>query len=124
MSVVEYQKAMSFPAQHFWQSDNMMSLERMIVSLSIAIVVMGGILSFGKDFVRFSAWVLSIFGFNFRKFKDSGMQTDEYEYPKLPDQVFWKKGSEVYHVRGCHFLGPNVHELYFKRSCHLCKNRF
>ena len=123
MSVVQYHGGLSFPSSVV-NFEDMENFERMAMSIVVATLVLKGTLSFGKDFVRFSAWVLSIFGFNFRKFKDSGMQTDEYEYPKLPDQVFWKKGSEVYHVRGCHFLGPNVHELYFKRSCHLCKNRF
>ena len=124
MSVVEYQKAMSFPDQHFWQSDSMMSLERLIMSITIAIVVMRGILSFGKDFVRFSGWMLSIFGYNFRQFRDVGIQTEEYEYPKLPDQMFFKKGSDLYHLRACHFLGGDERELYSKRACHQCKGRF
>ena len=64
MSVVEYKKAMSLLDQQFWESDSMMSLERLIMSIVIAIVVMRGILSFGKDIVSFCGWVLSFFGFS------------------------------------------------------------
>ena len=125
MSVVQYQRALSFPSSVFWQPyEDMVNFERMAMSILVAIMVVRGTLSFGTDIVRFAFWVLSFVGINMRKYKDTGMQTEEYEYPRLPDQVFWKKGSEVYHVRGCHFLGPNVHELYSKRACHQCKNRF
>ena len=74
MSVVQYQRALSFPSSVFWQPyEDMVNFERMVMSILVAIMVVRGTLSFGKDFVRFSARVLSIFGFNFRKFKDSGM---------------------------------------------------
>ena len=52
---------------------------------------------------------------------DQGSQTDEWEPPCLPSEIFFKDRKEVYHLRGCHYLKMSEHGTFSKRACSQCE---
>ena len=51
---------------------------------------------------------------------DQGSQTDEWEPPSLPDEIFYKGKKDVFHLRGCHYLSLSDHDTFSKRACSQC----
>ena len=62
--------------------------------------------------------VMRMFGLT-RK-HDQGSQTDEWEPPSLPDEIFYKGKKDVFHLRGCHYLSLSDHDTFSKRACSQC----
>ena len=117
MSLVSYSNAMASvsPSEHF-DGQTVQVGSAIIVVLS-TMVLIRGVVSMLQDFKAFVSHL------GFKRFKEQGIQTDEYEYPKLPDQILFKSKSDVYHLSGCHYLGGGA-DVVSKRACYLCRGKF
>ena len=63
--------------------------------------------------------VMRMFGC-IRRRRDQGSQTDEWEPPSLPTEIFYKDKKDVYHLRGCHYLSFSDRGTFSKTACSQC----
>ena len=93
----------------------------MVVSSAVVIFLVlfasRGLLTTVMDALVALKWVCRRFGL-MKDFVTVGVQTQgEVEGLRLPEEIIFNKNSEVYHVRGCNFVGANVET---RRVCNHC----
>ena len=96
--------------------------------LSIAVFglsTLGGALAVSKVIRKIISVILAVCQKVMRMFglirkHDQGSQTDEWEPPSLPTEIFYKDKKDVYHLRGCHYLSFSDHGTFSKRACSTC----
>ena len=92
----------------------MIMLSTSAISVVMAIIVLRGIFSLGKDALRLFRKVFMA------KYEDKEVQTEVY-YPQRPGEIFMNPSSDVYHLGGCHHIGVRG---ISKRACNFCRNIF
>ena len=120
-----------------------MEFKYIAVTVVAAWAVLRGLMGFGKDvwslmrvfscqfwvlrkiisvIIAVGQKVMRMFGL-IRK-HDQGSQTDEWEPPSLPDEIFYKGKKDVFHLRGSHYLSLSDHDTFSKRACSQCCRLF
>ena len=117
MSLVSYSNAMASVSSSHYSDGQTIQMGTAIIVVVSTMVLIRGVVSMLLDFKAF------VFYVGFKRFKDQACQTDEYEYPKLPDEILFKSKSDVYHLTGCHYLGGG-RDVVSKRACYLCRGKF
>ena len=88
------------------------------------------LMGFGKDVFRKIISVIIAVGqkvmrmFGLIRKHDQGSQTDEWEPPSLPNEIFYNDKKDVFHLRGCHYLSFSDHNTFSKRACSTCSKLF
>ena len=91
--------------------DSVVPVTSAIFIVVVSMVLLRGVLSMLMDIKK----VLRLFA---AQYKDKRSQTEPY-FPKLPDEVFLRSKSDVYHVAGCTYAGEGSK---VRRACCYCAN--
>ena len=117
MSLVSYSNAMASMRSSDYSDEKTLQIGTAIIVVVSTMLLIRGVVSMLLDFKAF------VFYLGCKRFKDQASQTDEYEYPSLPDQILFKSKSDVYHLSGCQYLGGGA-DVVSKRACYLCRGKF
>ena len=90
------------------------SVASVVFALMVVLVTMRGGLGLVRDVHRLLSYLLK------KKLVEKEVQTEPY-FPVLPEVVFFNKKSDVFHIEGCHHIGPKAES---KSACTLCKHHF
>ena len=92
----------------------MATIASLFVSTIVIVIAMRGGMGLIRDLHRLLSYFLR------KKYVDKEVQIEPY-FPQLPETIFFKKKSDVYHTLGCHHIGLRAEP---RSACCLCRNVF